>query len=249
MLPRSSLFFISRHARVNPTNCQTRLISIFPNHKPSQDRPKTTNKVPKPPQESSKTHAIDTSTRASSTPADTNTGSIATTAKNDELSNRQKFARTHPPPATFRRIESLGLGALRYTNRFTKLRTLEELKQDRESDPEYNIGSFRSTIQFPHLTFFAGAKIPSSFPPESLLEVGFVGRSNVGKSTLINSLAGSTVVRVSNLPGLTRQINFYTAGNSFHMVDMPGYGFAFVSEEERKSWNDLVRSHYVYRCG
>lgn len=64
---------------------------------------------------------------------------------------------------------------------------------------------------------------------------------------MINTLAGSTVVRVSDLPGLTRQINFYTAGNLFHMVDMPGYGFAFVSEEERKSWNDLVRSFYVYQ--
>jgi hypothetical protein len=107
------------------------------------------------------------------------------------------------------------------------------------------------------LSFFAGAKVPTSFPPESLDEIAFVGihlmlillilcklfiqfqfigRSNVGKSSLINSVAESSVVRTSDKPGLTQQINFYNVGKLFHMIDMPGYGFAFVDDAEREQW-------------
>lgn len=90
------------------------------------------------------------------------------------------------------------------------------------------------------LSFFAGAKVPSSIPPESLDEVAFVGRSNVGKSSLINAVADSTIVRTSDKPGLTQQLNFYHVGKLFHMVDMPGYGFAFAEEEQRQQWRELV---------
>lgn len=67
------------------------------------------------------------------------------------------------------------------------------------------------------------------------------GRSNVGKSSLINSVAESSVVRTSDKPGLTQQINFYNVGKLFHMIDMPGYGFAFVDDAEREQWRELVR--------
>jgi len=63
------------------------------------------------------------------------------------------------------------------------------------------------------------------------------GRSNVGKSSLINSVAESSVVRTSDKPGLTQQINFYNVGT---LIDMPGYGFAFVDDAERKQWRELV---------
>lgn len=66
------------------------------------------------------------------------------------------------------------------------------------------------------------------------------GRSNVGKSSLINSVAESSVVRTSDKPGLTQQINFYNVGKLFHMIDMPGYGFAFVDDAEREQWRELV---------
>lgn len=69
----------------------------------------------------------------------------------------------------------------------------------------------------------------------------YAGRSNVGKSSLINSLAESSVVRTSDKPGLTQQINFFNVGKLFHMIDMPGYGFAFVDEAERETWRELVR--------
>lgn len=63
----------------------------------------------------------------------------------------------------------------------------------------------------------------------------------MGKSSLINSLAESSVVRTSDKPGLTQQINFFNVGKLFHMIDMPGYGFAFVDEAEREVWRELVR--------
>jgi GTP-binding protein EngB required for normal cell division len=69
----------------------------------------------------------------------------------------------------------------------------------------------------------------------------------VGKSSLINALADTTIVRISDKPGLTRQINFYAAGNMFNMIDMPGYGFAYIKEEERIQWRELVR-HYLLVC-
>ncbi|CAO3613130.1 unnamed protein product [Cunninghamella echinulata] len=105
-------------------------------------------------------------------------------------------------------------------------------------DPIYN---------FPILSFFAGAKTPSSFPPENMEEIGFVGRSNVGKSSLLNSLASTTIVRTSDKPGLTQQINFFNVGRLFTMVDMPGYGFAFVDENERKQWRGLMEDYITKR--
>ena len=63
----------------------------------------------------------------------------------------------------------------------------------------------------------------------------------MGKSSLINALADTTIVRTSYKPGLTQQINFYAAGNIFNMIDMPGYGFAYVKEEEKTQWKNLVR--------
>ncbi|RKP39878.1 P-loop containing nucleoside triphosphate hydrolase protein, partial [Dimargaris cristalligena] len=94
--------------------------------------------------------------------------------------------------------------------------------------------------QFPHMSFFAGAKQPSSFPKPDLPEIAFVGRSNVGKSTLVNALARTSVVRTSDKPGLTQQINFYCASRALNLVDMPGYGFAFTSPETRDGWQALV---------
>ncbi|KAJ1678377.1 hypothetical protein EV182_004172 [Spiromyces aspiralis] len=95
----------------------------------------------------------------------------------------------------------------------------------------------------PFFDFFAGATTPSSFPPETLPEIGFVGRSNVGKSTMLNSLGNSTMARVSEKPGMTQQINFYSAGKDFHIVDMPGYGFAYAKESVKETWVPLATKH------
>ncbi|KAI8334051.1 P-loop containing nucleoside triphosphate hydrolase protein [Blakeslea trispora] len=165
-----------------------------------------------------------------------------------ELSNRQKFNQIQPPIKLYEKLERLGFGTLLRTKRFSglhKQRAKREAKTlqytDRiepEKEPDYH---------FPLLSFFAGAKTPVSFPKESLDEVAFVGRSNVGKSSLINSLADSSTVRTSDKPGLTQQLNFYNVGRLFYIVDMPGYGFAFAEEEDRAQWRTLMETYFTER--
>jgi GTP-binding protein len=84
-----------------------------------------------------------------------------------------------------------------------------------------------------------------SCPPESLLEFAFIGRSNVGKSSLLNMLSGKKdLARVSITPGHTKTINFFTMNNDWYLVDLPGYGFAQVARENRAKFNDAV-THYL----
>lgn len=78
----------------------------------------------------------------------------------------------------------------------------------------------------------------------TLPEAGFVGRSNVGKSSLVNALTGrKTLARVSHTPGRTQQLNFFDLGGQIMLVDMPGYGFAKVSKKMRADWDDLIFSY------
>ncbi len=93
--------------------------------------------------------------------------------------------------------------------------------------------------------FIAGAASPSALPSEGLPEIAFVGRSNVGKSSLVNALTGRrTLARISNTPGRTRQINFFDLGGRLMLVDLPGYGYAEAPKSAVKSWTSLVR-HYL----
>jgi hypothetical protein len=81
----------------------------------------------------------------------------------------------------------------------------------------------------------------------TLPEIAIVGRSNVGKSTMLNTLTESpNTARVSSKPGLTRQLNFYRCGDKFVVVDMPGYGFAFAKEEDKAAWKELVRTLFFF---
>jgi len=81
--------------------------------------------------------------------------------------------------------------------------------------------------------FVAGATTVEVFPEPGLPEIAFVGRSNVGKSSLVNALTGrKTLARVSQTPGRTRQINFFKLGETLILVDLPGYGFAKVSKAQ-----------------
>jgi GTP-binding protein len=97
--------------------------------------------------------------------------------------------------------------------------------------------------------FIAGAAKPSALPPEGLPEIAFVGRSNVGKSSLVNALTGRRVLaRISNTPGRTRQVNFFDLGGRLMLVDLPGYGYAEASKAAVKSWTSLVR-HYLQTRG
>src|ERR1700759_4479604 len=89
--------------------------------------------------------------------------------------------------------------------------------------------------------FIWGATSPQNFPPDSLNEVAFVGRSNAGKSSLVNALTNrKTLARVSQTPGATRQINFFDLGHRLMLADLPGYGFAKVSKTEAANWQELI---------
>ena len=82
------------------------------------------------------------------------------------------------------------------------------------------------------------------FPPLMQGEIGFIGRSNVGKSSLLNRLIGKKpLARVSSQPGRTRTINFYLVNERYYFVDLPGYGYARVSKEERNRWKTSVESY------
>ena len=89
--------------------------------------------------------------------------------------------------------------------------------------------------------FMAGAASFESLIPISLPEIAFAGRSNVGKSSLVNALTGRrTLARTSSNPGHTRQINFFNLADQLILVDLPGYGFAQVSRSMKETWQDLA---------
>jgi GTP-binding protein len=101
--------------------------------------------------------------------------------------------------------------------------------------------------------FVAGAATRKGVPPESLPEVAFAGRSNVGKSSLLNRLVGRRgLARVSKTPGRTQQLNFFAINEAVFFVDLPGYGFAKVPLALRNQWRALVESYLTARralCG
>src|SRR5262249_42949551 len=96
--------------------------------------------------------------------------------------------------------------------------------------------------------FLLSASGPEQFPKEEYPEIAFLGRSNVGKSSLINALAGRKgLAFTSNKPGCTQAINFYRVGGEYHVVDLPGYGYARVAEDRRLEWKKLIENYLLER--
>jgi len=96
--------------------------------------------------------------------------------------------------------------------------------------------------------FVISAVSPKQYPEGNLLEVAFAGRSNVGKSSLLNSLTGrKNLAYKGNTQGKTRQINFYNIDNEIHFVDLPGYGYAAVSKGEKNLWAKVVEGYLNVR--
>lgn len=90
----------------------------------------------------------------------------------------------------------------------------------------------------------------NQYPPDTMMEVAFAGRSNVGKSSLLNLLTGRRkLARISGAPGKTRTINFYEINGKFRIVDLPGYGYARVSKSISETWGNMVETYLENRNG
>jgi GTP-binding protein len=94
------------------------------------------------------------------------------------------------------------------------------------------------------VTFLVSAFREDQYPPPDRAEIAFAGRSNVGKSSLINVLVNRKgLARTSSKPGRTQSINFFSVGKTLYMVDLPGYGFAHVPVKVKKSWKHMVETY------
>ncbi len=95
--------------------------------------------------------------------------------------------------------------------------------------------------------FLLSATQPRQYPNVSFPEIAFIGRSNVGKSSLINAVFMKKLAHISNTPGKTRQINFFNHGDSMMVVDLPGYGYAKIFQKEAFQISDLVSQYLTSR--
>ena len=95
------------------------------------------------------------------------------------------------------------------------------------------------------LDFIGGMAEPGGWRPDATLpEVAFAGRSNVGKSSLLNRLVGRrALARVSHTPGRTREVNFFRVNDAFVIADLPGYGYARISKERKAAWRPLIEGY------
>lgn len=96
--------------------------------------------------------------------------------------------------------------------------------------------------------FLKGVVAMDGLPPDDRVEICFAGRSNVGKSSLINALTGHSIARASNTPGRTQEINFFTQGPGLYLVDLPGYGFANAPVATVAKWQALLKRYLSGRA-
>ena len=100
-------------------------------------------------------------------------------------------------------------------------------------------------MQITKAEFKCSSERISQVPKDDLKDIAFIGRSNVGKSSLINMLTARTgLAKVSGTPGKTRLINHFRINDAWYLVDLPGYGYAKVSKEERERWGRLMESYF-----
>ncbi|KAJ9068292.1 hypothetical protein DSO57_1030223 [Entomophthora muscae] len=165
----------------------------------------------------------------------------------EELSNRKKFMARLPKETTLKKLDAVGIGRVKNAHVILKGERARTLYDE----------PFK--FELPSLQFFAGAKGLESIPKPTLPEIAVVGRSNVGKSRMLNAILGSgygaqigasaagAVVRHADRPGVTKQLNFFTCGRLFHLVDMPGYGFAYAKDEVKAQWASIIQTYLTSR--
>jgi GTP-binding protein len=101
------------------------------------------------------------------------------------------------------------------------------------------------SINYQNVNLVMSAGFPEQFPQDGLPQIAFSGRSNVGKSSLINALLGrKSLARVSGSPGKTITANFYNIDRQYYLVDLPGYGFAKRPDSEREKWSTLMGAYF-----
>jgi GTP-binding protein len=99
-------------------------------------------------------------------------------------------------------------------------------------------------VDFRQIEFVRAARSPGEFPRDGRPQICFAGRSNVGKSSLLNTLVGrANLARTSKTPGRTREIHFYRVHDRIYFVDLPGYGYAQVSKQMRRQWGRLIEAY------
>ncbi len=97
------------------------------------------------------------------------------------------------------------------------------------------------------ISYIKSAVMPDDYPPHRFSEVAFMGRSNAGKSSLINALSKNKIAKVSQNPGKTRLLNFFNFNDSYVLVDMPGYGYASRSGDEVADWQPMIELYLASR--
>ena len=101
-------------------------------------------------------------------------------------------------------------------------------------------------MNFNYVDFLISAASPKSFPPKKYPEIAFAGKSNVGKSSVINRiLQRKNFARVGEKPGKTIHVNYFTIDNKCYFVDLPGYGYAKVSQAEKERWGRLMEDYFT----
>lgn len=172
--------------------------------------------------------------------------------KLEGTSNRQKFKNIPLDEATMKVVTSKELctppkQAHKLLTRRLKANKRSATKDDMryplygEIDPEVRslIGSFKRD----KMALAAQAGREKDIPPAKEVEIAFAGRSNVGKSSVINAVALSTCAKSSDKPGKTQSLNFYRLPGRLALVDLPGYGFAFAKKEKVAQWNELMDAY------